>query len=118
MIDYATIRPGRTTMPARRKPAPTPEAAVMRRYRNRSPGYKERERKRKIARMEALQALARRYPKDFMDLYTAELKYAGLDSVPLERPCKCGKMIVRSNPYHRWPKECSDCRAEKEKSHG
>jgi hypothetical protein len=103
MIEWEKI------MPARKNPPPTPEAAVMRRYRNRNPDYKRRERLRKVARAEALQALARRYPRDFMDLYTAELKHAGLDYVPLERPCKCGKMIVRSNPYHRWPKACGRC---------
>lgn len=57
---------------------PTATTKEMRAYRGRHPEYRERERKRAVARGEALNALARRYPAEFTQLYQAELKYAGL----------------------------------------
>jgi hypothetical protein len=88
-------------------------ALNLRRYRKANPGYAERERKRTTARWEALHALARRYPAEYMRLYEAELAHAGIDAgPPMERPCRCGGVIRRRSPYGRWPASCEDCRAK------
>jgi hypothetical protein len=86
-------------------------ALAMRRYREDSPDYADRERKRKTARWEAFQALARKYPAEYMRLYEAELEYAGLEP-PMSRPCPCGGVIRRRAPSGRWPSSCGECRKQ------
>lgn len=88
----------------------TRKAIGMRRFRENNPGYGQREAARKTARSEALEALARRYPAEFTALYGAELAHAGLDAVPLERPCGCGGIVRRPNRHARWPQACETCR--------
>jgi hypothetical protein len=62
----------------------------MRRYRDsgsqRAEEYKDRERRRGIARHEALSALARKHPAEFAALYQAELEQAGLSPKSSGRP--------------------------------
>lgn len=86
-----------------------PNALHLRRFREASPDYADRERKRTTARWEALQALARRHVAEYSALYEAELAYAGLDSVATERPCACGGTIRRPSGFGRWPSTCEDC---------
>jgi hypothetical protein len=89
--------------------AVTPAQRANRRYKAK---HKEREYLRNQARQEALSALARKHPAEFVALYQAELVHLGIapQSIGMQRPCSCGGTIVRKQPVGGWPSKCDDCR--------
>jgi hypothetical protein len=74
------------------------------------PVSRDRERRRQQARYEALTALARRYPAEFMTLYAAELEHAGIAVPQMTRPCVCGRVIHRKSTSGAFPAVCEECR--------
>jgi hypothetical protein len=62
------------------------------------------------ARRLANAALATLYPEEWARLYTAALKAREGPAADLQKPCPCGRVMVRISPRARWPKRCTSCK--------
>jgi hypothetical protein len=86
--------------------------AARRRYMAANPDARDNARRARTARRIAMEALARKYPADYQQLYVAELRYLGVPA-ELTRTCPCGNTIRRMQGIGGpWAIRCAPCQAQ------